>query len=210
MSLNTKEVLEFLPHPSIGNLIIRAKELFTVHYCGIADGVIDSSIRPNGSSDTSRISWACILQLTFGNWLHQLAPITPACTWIVSEVLSDQHTCVLATLNPNIRFNVGTFHQGHGVGSSDTSCYRISAFRLNLTLKGDIFNSRLAFYIVNQTGYMVSSFQVSLDIDVFDYSFILQAGSNCRNSIARLRIWINHIDPLKVNILDRSASNRIK
>ena len=202
---NPKEVFDMRATIFVIN-IIRSKDFLTFNYLSIGHIILNSTVRPCLSNNTTDISCVFNIKYTLGYWVSHPS----LSSWFPTvEHVSDkwhQHTCV-GILSCNGRIDIGSVDESHVVWTSNPTNCRGITDRVDLTDKGNIFNLAIFINLIDNTCNVIVTSHWTSHLNIFNQTFVFKVKSNRRYLILTRAI---DVYIFKVDILDRSAIDDIK
>ena len=186
--------------------IIRSKDFLALDNLGVGHVVLNSTVWPSLSDNTTDISCVFDIKHTLGYWIGHLG----LSSWLPTvKHVSDkwhQHTCV-GILSCNSRIYIGSVDKSHVVWTSNPTNCRVITDRVNLTDKSDILNLTIFINLIDDTSHIIVTSNRTSHLNIFNQTFIFKVKSNRRDLILPRAI---DVYIFKVDVLDRSAIDDIK
>ena len=202
---NTKEVLDVWTTIFIID-IIRSKDFLALDNLGVGHVVLNSTVWPCLSDNTTDISCVFDIKHTLGYWIGHLG----LSSWLPTvKHVSDkwhQHTCI-GILSCNSRIHIGSVDESHVVWTSNPTNRRVITDRVNLTDEGDILNFAIFINLIDDTSHVIVTSNRTSNLNIFNQTFVFKVKSKCRDLILTRAI---DVYIFKVDVLDSSAIDNIK
>ena len=202
---NTKEIFDIRTTIFIID-IIRSKDFLALDNLGVGHVVLNSTVWPCLSDNTTDISCVFDIKHTLGYRIGHLG----LSSWLPTvKHVSDkwhQHTCI-GILSCNSRIHIGSVDESHVVWTSNPTNCRVITDRVNLTDKGDILNFAIFINLIDDTSHVIVTSNRTSHLNIFNQTFIFKVKSKCRNLILTRAI---DVYIFKVDVLDSSAIDNIK
>ena len=205
ITYNTKEVFDMWSTIFIIN-IIRCKDFLALDNLGIGYVVLNGTIWPCLSDNTTDISCIFDIKHTLGYWIGHLG----LSSWLPTvKHVSDkwhQHTCI-GILSCNSRIYIGSVDKSHVVWTSNPTNCRVITNRVDLTEKGNIFNLAIFINLIDNTCNVIVTSNRTSHLNIFNQTLVFKVKSKSRDLILTRAIdaYI-----FKVDVLDSSAIDNIK
>ena len=202
---NTKEVFDMRTTIFVID-IIGSKDFLTFNNLGVGHVILNSTVRPCLSDNTTDISCVFDIKNTLGYWICHPS----LSSWLPTvKHVSDkwhQHTCI-GILSCNSRIHIGSVDESHVVWTSNPTNCRVLTDGVDLTDKGDILNFAIFINLINNTCHVIVTSNRTSHLNIFNQTFIFKVKSNRRDLILARAI---DIYIFKVDVFDSSAIDNIK
>ena len=186
--------------------IIWSKDFLALDNLGVGHVVLNSTVWPCLSDNTTDISCVFDIKHTLGYWIchPSLSSWLPAVKHVSNKW--HQHTCI-GIIGCNSCIYIGSVDKSHVVWTSNPTNCRVITDRVNLTDKGDILNLAIFINLIDDTCHVIVTSHWTSHLNIFNQTFVFKVKSKSRDLIL-----IRAIDVyiFKVDVLDSSAIDNIK
>ena len=205
VSDNTKEIFDVWPAIFVID-IIRSKDFLALDNLGVGHVILNSTVWPCLSNNTTDISCVFNIKNTLGYRVSHpsLSSRLPAVKHVSDKW--HQHTCI-GILSCNSRIYIGSVDKSHVVWTSNPTNCRVITDRVNLTDKSDILNLTIFINLIDDTSHIIVTSNRTSHLNIFNQTFIFKVKSNRRDLILPRAI---DVYIFKVDVLDCSAIDDIK